>query len=236
MTPTLENDPMPYLHRFTRVTISGTSFGGAEEWSTGFNVGEVDANATMPTQAQADAYRDLWHDFFVHHDAYISNRWESTLVKVSSIGMDGKSNAADTVFATFPTLTQGATGDSFPPQVSLVASLLGVDPRGVASKGRMYLPGVAAGLDATGHIPNNQRNELHAKFAAFLDGVNADTSTPNVVMLASPGSLNKDGTPKIGGSSPKNSRVAAMKLGNVYDTQRRRRNGLAEQYVSLPIG
>lgn len=227
---------MPYLHRFTRVTISGTSFGGAEEWSTGFNVGEVDADATMPTQAQANAYRDLWRTFFTHHDAYISNRWESTLVKVSSIGVDGKSNAADTIFADFPVPAVGATADSFPPQVSLVASLLGVDPRGVASKGRMYLPGVAAGLDGTGHIPQNNRNEIHAKFAAFLDGVNSDVSTPNVVMLSSPGSVNKDGTPKVGGSGPKNSRVASMKLGNVYDTQRRRRNGLAEQYVSTPIG
>jgi hypothetical protein len=223
---------MPYLHRFTRVTISGTSFGGAEEWSTGFNYGYVTGDADMPTQAFADKVRDEWAIFFKHHDAYISNRWFTTLVKVSSVGMDGKSNAADTVFSEFLTSCQGTTGDSFPPQIALVASLLGTDPRGVASKGRMYLPGVAAGLDATGHIPDTQRNEIHAKFAAFLHAVTIFDGTPNVPLLASPGSLNKDGTPKIGGSSPKMSEVVRTKLGNVYDTQRRRRNGLVEQYVS----
>lgn len=223
---------MPYLHRFTRVTISGTAFSGAEEWSTGFNVGEVDADATMPTQAQANAYRDAWRAFHIHQNSWMSDRFASTLVKVSSIGVDGKSNAADTVFADFPVETKGAKAEAFPPQVSLVATLQGLDPRGVASKGRMYLPGAIAGLTTDGHLDTQRRNELHAQFLIFLKAVNAFEGTPNFIMLASPGSLNKDGTPRIGGSGPKNSIVQSLKIGNVYDTQRRRRNGLAEQYLS----
>lgn len=226
---------MPYLHRFTRVTISGTSFGGAEEWSTGFNVGEVDGDATMPSQAQADAYLEAWGVFFKHLDSGISNTYSTTLCKVSSIGMDGKSNAADTVFAVPAAAMNGAWGGKFPPQISLVATLAGNSPRGVASKGRMYLPGVSIDVDGSGHIPNAQRNPIHANFLTFLKSVNAFAGTPNFVMLASPGSLNKDGSPRIGGSAPKNSIVSSMRLGNVYDTQRRRRNGLAESYLSAAV-
>lgn len=230
MPPTLEHVRMPYLHRFTRVTISGTAFGGAEEWSTGFNVGEVDADATMPTQAQAEAYRDAWATFFTDANAYINSNYSSSLVKVSSVGMDGKSNAADTQFADFPSNTNGVYGGQNAPQVALVATLSSETPRGVASKGRMYLPGIGLVVGADGHLPGAQRDLLHGKFLTFLQEVNAFAGTPNFIMLASPGSLNPDGTPKIGGSTAKNAIVTSLRLGNVYDTQRRRRNGLVEQY------
>lgn len=223
---------MPYLHRFTRATISGTSFTGAEEWSTGFNIGEVDADATMPTQAQADSIRDAWRTFMTSAGSATSNRYTATLVKLSSVGTDGKSNAADTIFADFPVVTTGTVATSYPPQVTVAATLIGLSPRGVASKGRMYLPGTSAGLEASGQIPTVAQGALATAFQTFLQAVNAFEGTPNFVMLASPGSLNKDGTPRIGGSGPKNSIVQSIRVGSVYDTQRRRRNGLTEVYTS----
>jgi hypothetical protein len=223
---------MPYLHRVTRATISGTSYGGAEIWSTGFYIGNVAADATMPTQAQADQIRDAWRTFFTNSTSKFSNSWQSTLVKVSSIGTDGKSNVADTVFSDFSPAAVGATPERMPPQVSLVASLQGVSPRGVASKGRMYLPGIAAALGSDGKISSVDQGNIATNFQTFLQAVNAFAGTPNVVMLASEGSLNRDGTPRVGGSGPKNSQVINVRVGNVYDTQRRRRNGLAEVYIS----
>jgi hypothetical protein len=226
---------MPYLHRVTRATISGTSYGGGEIWSTGFYIGNVAADATMPTQAQADQIRDAWRTFFTAATSKFSNSWQSTLVKVSSIGTDGKSNVADTVFSDFAPAAVGATAERMPPQVALVASLAGVSPRGVASKGRMYLPGIAAALGSDGKISSVDQGNIATNFQAFLQAVNAFAGTPNVVMLASEGSLNRDGTPRVGGSGPKNSQVVNVRVGNVYDTQRRRRNGLAEVYTSRAL-
>lgn len=226
---------MPYLHRFTRVTISGTAFNGAEEWSTGFNIGEVDADATMPDQALADAIRDAWRTFFIAPSSSIAAVYESTLVKVSSIGTDGKSNAADTVYANFPVVTKGVNGERLPAQIALAATLVGVPARGVASKGRMYIPGVFGGTGLDGKIGGTLSFDLATNLRAFLRAVNDFEGTPNVPMLASPGSLNKDGTPKLGGSGPKNSQIIAVKVGNVWDTQRRRRNGLQEVYQTVPL-
>lgn len=223
---------MPYLHRFTRVTISGTAFGGAEEWSTGFNFGDVNADAQMPTQAVADAIRDAWRAFMINGTSNISAVYEATLVKLSSVGTDGKSNAADTIYANFPVQTKGVNGERLPAQIALVATLLGQNARGVASKGRMYLPGVFAPVGLDGKINTLTQTDIATNLSTFLKAVNAIEPSPNYVMLSSPGSLNKDGTPRIGGSGPRNSVVTSIKVGNVLDTQRRRRNGFSEAYVT----
>jgi len=224
---------MPYLHRFTRITISGTAFGGAEEWSTGFNYGEVDADATMPDQGLADAVRDAWRTFMIAGSSSISAVYEATLVKVSSVGVDGKSNAADTVYANFPVQTKGVNGERHPAQIALVATLQGVPARGVASKGRMYLPGVFGGVGLDGKIGGTLPFDVATNLRKFLFDCAQYPGTPNVPMLASPGSVNADGSPKLGGSGPKNSEIVSVKVGNVFDTQRRRRNGFSEAYQTV---
>lgn len=225
----------PFAHRVTRVTIAGTSFGGAEEWSTGFYMGNESADADLPNQQLADDIRTAWATFFTTAGVNVSTAWTSTLVKVSSFGTDGKSNAADTVFSSFTTLTKGANAQLFPPQIALVATMSSTIARGVGSKGRMYLPGITATLDATGHISTTQSTAVATALKTFLDACNASTATNNVVVLASHGSINKDGTPKVGGRAPIIKAVNTVKVGNVYDTQRRRRNGLAEVYQTANL-
>lgn len=50
----------------------------------------------MLDQALAGWIRDKWRAFFISGISYIASSYEFTLVKVSSVGQDGKSNAADT--------------------------------------------------------------------------------------------------------------------------------------------
>lgn len=225
----------PFAHRVTRATIQGTFGGGVEEWSTGFYIGYEGGDADMPTQQLADDVAAAWRNFMIAPGAQISGMWEATAVKLSSVGTDGKSNAADTVYANFSAVTKGTASQHFPPQVSLVCTMHSTIARGVGSKGRMYLPGVAASIDGTGKIPAGFFTGFNPPLKAFFNAVNASTATDNVVVLASHGSLNADGTPKVGGSAPIIKAVTGIKLGNVYDTQRRRRNGLQEQYITVPL-
>jgi hypothetical protein len=225
----------PLAHRTTRVTISGTCFGGAEEWSTGFWIGNETADADLPTQGLVDDIRTAWQTFFVTSSSYVANTFTSTLVKASSVGTDGKASAEDTMYATFTGNAAGARTENFPPQIALVATLVSTKARGVGAKGRMYLPGIVAPVDATGHINGTTQAGILTNFKTFLTAVNASTATTNVIMLASHGSLTAAGTPRVGGSAPINKAVVSVRLGNVYDTQRRRRNGLAEAYGSQTI-
>jgi hypothetical protein len=227
----------PYAYRVTRVTISGTTFNGAEEWSTGFFMGNVAADADLPNQQLADDIRAAWATFFTTASTGVGASWESTLVKVSSFGTDGKSDANDTVFSTFPAVTKGAGVNLWPPQISLVATLTGAQARGLAMKGRMYLPGIQITPQATGKIASASVLSIANNLKTFLTAVNASTATTNVVINASHGQLFKDATgkyvPKVGGRGPVNAAVTGIKIGDVYDTQRRRRNGLTETYQTV---
>lgn len=228
---------MPYAYRVTRVTISGTMFGGAEEWSTGFFMGATDADADLPTQGLADDIKGAWTIFHKNGNNTISNQCRATLVKVSSVGTDGKSNEGDTKFSTFGTDVVGPAPFSAPPQISLAVSLRSADARGLGSRGRMYLPMITAGLDGTGHINTTDQNNIKNALLTFFNAVNATSMTPNLIINASQGQLTgtKPRVPKPGGLPPKNSVVQRFELGNVLDTQRRRRNALVETYVSQAI-
>src|SRR5688572_12314568 len=142
----------PFAHRVTRVTCMGTFAGGAEEWSTGFYMGYEDGDADLPTQALADGIAGAWRTFFTAPGSQISSRWNATTVKVSSLGTDGKANAADTVYANVTGSNAGVATFHLPPQIALVATLTSTVARGVASKGRMYIPGVGMTTEGDGKI------------------------------------------------------------------------------------
>jgi hypothetical protein len=74
-----------------------------------------------------------------------------------------------------------------------------------------------------------------AAFRTMLQAINATTATDNVIVLASHGQLNKDGTIKVGGRAAVTKAVQTVKMGDVYDTQRRRRNGLVEVYQTASL-
>lgn len=224
----------PFAYRVTRVTLIGTSFNGAEEWSTGFYMGAENQDADLPTQELADGIREAWRAFFTSQGSYFSEPWTTDMVKVSSIGTDGKSDAMDTVYSSYSPIIKGTKVLVMPPQVSLAATLTGNNARGLASKGRMFLPLTGAPVTNEGKIDGNLVNTIAANFKTFINEVNMLPSN-NVVILASHGSLNPDGSPKIGGRAALNAAVQGIRIGNVYDTQRRRRNGLNETYTALPL-
>lgn len=226
----------PLAHRTTKVTILGTMFGGAEEWSTGFWIGAASADAALPTQEQADAIAARWRTYFTNAASGFSGNYTTTAVKLASVGVDGKSSSSDTVYSTLAPAAVGANNaGAHPPQIALVATLASTTARGIGSKGRMYLPGIYQPLDATAHISSTAQGNMLTQLVTFLQGVNSDTTNFESIVLASHGQLNKDGSPKIGGRGPVTTAVTSVKLGNVFDTQRRRRNALREVYQTTVL-
>jgi len=134
---------MVYAYRVQRVTLSGTMFGGTEEWSTGFFLGNEGADVGDASTLAADAIRNAWITFFTNSGTRISNAYAFTQCKIAAIAADGHTEL-DQVFYSYPTSTTlGASALSpLPAQNALVATLLSGTPRGKGSKGRMYLPGI----------------------------------------------------------------------------------------------
>ena len=126
-------------------------------------------------------------------------------------------------------MSGAAAEPPMPPQVSLVATLIGGSGKGVAGKGRMYLPGVCQSIDANGRVLTQITQNIATQVAAMFDALNASVDAPGVVVNASMGS--KRGLYIDGRNVP----VNGIRVGNVYDTQRRRRNGLQETYTNAVV-
>jgi hypothetical protein len=223
-----------YAHKFARVTISGTCFGGAEEWSTGFQVGSPTTDVTGVASPSAQSIATAWSTFFTTSTNKFSSGYLSTVVKVALINQNGTTDTDEVDYYTYPSpVAGGYTSNVLPAQITLAATLTSDNQRGLASKGRMYLPGLNELVDTgTGKLSTTYTGVLATSFKAFLDAVNVGSGVPGKVILASKGhktqDLDENGQPEY--LAGKSAWVTGCRIGNVYDTQRRRRNGLAETY------
>lgn len=219
---------MVYAHRVNRVTISGTMFGGTEVWSTGFFLGQESADAEPGTGAMALDILAAWRTFYEHTNSKMSSAYITSQVKIAAIGTDGHTDPGDVNYAYPSTELNGANGAVIlPPQCALVVTLMSDRPRGKASKGRMYLPGLAAMPDlSTGKLLSATVGLIADNLKTFFDTIAASTNINDELILAAKASG------PLGILPAQNDYVETLKVGDVIDTQRRRRNGLTETYTS----
>lgn len=222
-----------YSFKFGRVTISGTMFNGAESWSTGFQLGNPAAD-TPDWDNVAGQVAGHWQTFFTTAAHGISGVYKTVQVKIAQINVNGTTDDENIDYYTYPTpIVGGAVGQAYPPQLTVAATMTTDRQRGLASKGRMYIPGINFAIDgATGKLTSTQTNNLNTGFKAFLDAVNADAGVPANVVVASKGhktnTLDANGQPVyVDGLT---ALVTGCRIGDVYDTQRRRRNDFVETY------
>lgn len=216
--------------KVVHVTLSGTTLGGAEEWQTGFYMGTPEADAPVPTQAFTDAVRDAWTTFFTNGLNGIAQLYKFTAVKAVRLAKDGRYDGS-AIAESFPAaaVSGGSGGSPNPPQVALVATLIGGSGKGYGGKGRMYLPGIRLPIGDDGHIPQNSCQTIATNLAAFFNTINGSFDAPGNVINVSRGNS------KLLGVGARNVNVNGVRVGNVYDTQRRRRNALAETYYAATV-
>jgi hypothetical protein len=221
---------MVYAHEVNRVTFSGHMFGGVEEWSTGFWLGEEGADAATPTQAMADALKTLWQTMFVHANSRINANYTFTQCKVTPLFATGGTDGANVKYS-YPTgsVVGGVATETLPPQCSVVLSLLSDRPRGLASKGRMYLPGISSSPGTSGKLSSTVAGNIATQCETFFNGVRAHADIPNTPILVA------KGTGLFPELTAQNDYIQTIRVGDVIDTQRRRRNGLAEIYINKTL-
>lgn len=225
---------MPLLdsaHKVVRVTISGTMLGGGEEWQTGFYMGSLTQDASAPTQGFADAVRDAWTTFWSANQSHISSYYIFTAVKCAMLLKNGDYDQSFDVVNSYPTPGVAGGGGSlqYPPQVSLVATTIGGSGKGLGGKGRMYLPGVYAAIDGSGHLGSTECQSIATNLAAFFNSVDSSIDAPGHAVNVSRGHKN------LLGAGARNVPINGIRVGNVFDTQRRRRNALVETYSTAVV-
>lgn len=214
-----------------KVTIFGTCFNSAEIWTTGFFTGFGGGGGTFstPTVAAAQAVATAWQTFVTDSASLTGRKWKTEGVKVAAVNADGTTAPGEVAYYYYPTPVAGTTVMDMPPQITLAATLTTAKPRGYGSKGRMFLPGTSSTVGDDGRLTNAQTGALATAFRTFINAVNAAAAVEGNVVVNSAERAGVPGHPAL--IEP----VTGVKIGSVFDTQRRRRNGLVETYASLAL-
>jgi len=221
---------MAFAHKVNRITMTGTMYGGAEIWSTGFYAGSATADAPAPTDVMAEMIATEWQQFFTAGSVLISYLYKTATIKVTPYKVDGDIDIPGIKSFSYTTPIAGAhTGNGHPPQCAVVASLIAGNGKGLGGKGRMFIPGVGDGVDPTGHMTTSTCTSIASGLSSFFADVGASFDNPGQAINASHRDL------VIDQPTPINRALTSVRVGNVFDTQRRRRNALAETYSSDDI-
>ena len=205
-----------------KLVLGGSLYNGAEIWSLSFSLHPFSAT---PTELKA---QPLWNDavaWFQNPMSNISSRAVLQEIKVNRVNELGHYSNPSYTERYAPPLAQHAPGSSSTvawPQLAVAVSLRTPLQRGPGSVGRFYPPLPAVGMAAdTGRITPTAAQSMADSAARFIDAINARYA-PWTVVVAS--AVNATAV-----------RVTRVEVGDVMDTQRRRRNRMREIYRSAVV-
>ena len=192
-------------------TLSGTTPEGT--WSFGVwtsNTGDDAAAALTKFQTAVAA---MWAGDM---DAYISDQVSYTAQKTVTVD---PSSGRQIARADGAVSDAGAdTGETLPPQVALAVTLrTGLATR--AGRGRFYLPPFAVTQMLNGRLPSATQTDVLDQVNQFFDSFIANSHTPVIYHR----------------SAASTTSVTRIAVGDVYDTQRRRRDTYAESYAEATL-
>lgn len=192
-------------------TVSG-SFGGGEVWTftlhTEGNLSVAAANSALVTGITnmfGSAYGDVLPT-------------STTADSCSTVELDPATGKQTTGSDATLTLAGTNAGQSLPYQCATVVSLL-TNQRNRSGRGRFYTPSPAVDQVTDGHLSATAAANTLAGAGALIDGLTAASLTPVLYSR----------------TTKATTVVQELRVGDVVDTQRRRRNKLVETYVSSPV-
>ncbi|HEV2928130.1 MAG TPA: hypothetical protein VGW74_05520 [Propionibacteriaceae bacterium] len=212
---------------------TGTATGGQETWQVGLHLAGPAPAAPAPTMPAAATLRGWLNDVYgpVHTDDNIRLAGGAicSWAKIVQLGTDGKYLDDPVLGEITPTIAGYAGGDTAASvQDSMCVTLWSGSTRGAANFGRIYLPWWAAQVQNTnGRVASVTCAGNVLTLATFFTATNAWAATALgtgvAIRIMSKMELGTTKDPEF------------VRVGDVKDTQRRRRAQLAEQYSVAAI-
>lgn len=213
---------MAYLQPFLRLVAIG-SLPQGETWTWSMSFGSDFGPAAAPEEVPAGVLTAI-ETFHESSDVALGAGVTLNAVKLNMIGTDGRYvNPSDTVEHIYETPVAAAGTIQLPPQAATAVSLLTNFRRGLAHRGRFYVPRLGRTVGTDGRLTTTEQSALLTAAAAMVDSLN-DALGPNFFCAVT--SDRREGAQR---------RVSGLAVGRVVDTIRSRRRGLDEDYLEAPI-
>lgn len=207
---------MPYSTAHRSIVASGALPGG-EVWSCTLRAG---GTFDSTTQAMADAIGEAWRQWIIAPGSLTAIG--CTLGQVLIYGVQPSGPSLGPVAAAISGARAGTITNGLPNQCAVVASLRSAQG-GARNRGRIYLPCTGQIVGTTGRMGPTNVSGLLATTSALLNSINT--------ALGVTGRLSVESTV----STEPGRAITQVRIGDVVDTQRRRRDAFAENYSTAPV-
>ena len=221
-----------------KITANGyTTASALDQWQWGIHWADPSAVPTttfaLPTSAQLGTlFNGALKTFHQSADLAISKAANLKSIKAALIGPDGNYAAEPVLYegTATPGTAPGTTDQPVPPQVALAVTLWSGQTLGTQNYGRFYLPMPCMPLDLT-------TAGFSAATSAAICTATKTYITAVTTLLRPLGGSNGNLSASIMPSDPsKTPKVAFyVRVGQLKDTQRRRRNALRENPSVLAL-
>lgn len=170
------------------------------------------------TEANIMAIGEVMYEYLDDIKAYQSSAFSWTEIRVSAINSDGTVVNGASVGSISPTIDPTAT-QTMPPQVAIVSTLI-TGGRGPRNRGRLYIPAFTAPTSAGMVVSAAGISAINTATKTAVNAFNSISGIRCAVVSRTHGTY---------------SDVTFVRCGDQLDTQRRRRDGVKENYTSLAI-
>lgn len=217
---------MSYPQNFIKVTFGGTVYEGSDIWSCGINFGTFSQGENEINAANLGLIAQLVsvpiENWFKNGNSRISNNAKLEWVKVAVIDKNGK-YSKEAGIHDYGTAIAGGTTSSPAPQLTTVMTMESSKRRAPGRFARIYPPLCAPALQKSGRIAPNDMTTMIQHFARFLQDATV------AVRQGAGFSV----TPIVASQlTDDHNEVKSVKMGDVIDTQRTRRNAFKETYTN----
>nr|CRY96657.1 hypothetical protein [uncultured prokaryote] len=205
---------MPYTGPHTYVTWFGDAFTAAEEWQVGIRLSTA---FSVPTTTQLEDLDAAMGALLTSANVAFPSSRRYLGLKVAPQDVNGRyPDGIDAVEYLRPAPLSGSSSGGYP-QIALCLSWRTNRSRGIGSNGRMYVPSAFPIVATDGRISSTNALAAATAGAQFIADVrDAGLGSPAVMSTVGAG---------------RTEAITGCRVGRVMDTQRRRRNQLAEEYT-----
>ena len=217
---------MPYPTPLIKLSFGGTLADGLEIWSCGLTMDVVDVPGNemanfLLWQEDFPAYVTIIENFVSNPDARVPTGVNLTWVKAALVDTDG-AYMMEPIEA--PASASGGDAGGYLPQGALVYTLVSDRWKDPGRYNRFYLP-TSTPTSTTGwRLTEAQALDAAEACKSFIEQLDiTGTQASSIVVVASP----------VGSGHMRG--VYDIRVGRLIDTQRRRRNAIAEDYQTVSL-
>lgn len=219
-----DNEVYPVAETVSRVETNWTIEGN---WRIEAGINDLDVGDWLNDQL-APALVTFWGGGLFSSLAYMRQIRVYPIDSTGHVAPAAPYSSGTPVVLTFNTETTcdgGGSGAMLPPQISIVASTRTAQV-GRSSRGRMFLPAPdAQEIQANGTFGSTNAGYMAGNVSTFLEAVQIVPGGPGVSVLPAVVPTNWESYALI----------TSVRVGDVYDTQRRRRRAIPEAYSQAVV-